>query len=131
MKAKYTILILAIFALFACSTIGISPDTGAKIATSLGAKTLGQNMPTSFTWQPEFDAFITMIETDGLSFRGGQLLTEYMIPKIPRLYQSEAKILLQDIGFEFSGAALVSVTKVDKGLLLIAVGAFKEGLLFR
>jgi hypothetical protein len=130
-KAQYTILILAILALFACSTVGISPETGAKIAVSLAAKTLGQHMQGHFKWQPEFDAFISMVEADGISLNAGQMLTGYVLPKVPRLYQTEAKLLLQDVGFEFDGDALIGVARVDKGLLLAAVGAFKEGLMFK
>jgi len=108
----------------------IKPEIGTQIAISLSAKALGQKLQRNFEWTPQMDQFVKLIESDGLSVTSAQILSGYVDSQIPKLYQSEARLILEGIGVEFNGSEVIGATKIDKDLLLLAISAFKEGLFF-
>ena len=130
-----SILVILAFVLvgYGCQGFKMSakPDVAERIAVSLSAKALGQHVQGSFAWSPQIDAFVAVIEADGVTLSSGQMAHNYLTPRIPALYHREARIIFESVGFEFSGDSVVDVSRVDKGMLLEAVGAFKEGLTYK
>lgn len=130
MKKLLTTLFVIIF-LTGCLNLAVKPDLTEQIATSIAAKTLGLKTQGHMTWDEQADKFVAMIENDGITVDSGQILLNYVLPKIPQLYATEASILIESLGFEFTGLNLTSVAHVEKDRLLLAIHAFKEGLLYK
>ena len=130
MKKLLIALFVTVF-LAGCLNLAAKPDLTEQIATSIAAKTLGLKMQGRMTWDDQADQFVAMIENDGLTVDSGQILLNYVMPKIPQLYATEASILIESLGFEFTGLNLTSVAHVEKDRLLLAIHAFKEGLLYK
>lgn len=128
-----SILVILAFVLvgYGCIKPVMKQDVAERIAVSLSAKALGQKLQGDFQWTPQMDAFIAVIEADGITLSTGQMASNYLMPKIPALYHREVRIIFESVGFEFNGAEVVNVARVDKALLLEAVGAFKEGLAYK
>ncbi|MDA8113523.1 MAG: hypothetical protein M0Z43_02185 [Acidithiobacillus sp.] len=127
MKKILTALLITFF-LVGCLQFTTRPDLTQQIATSLTAKAFGQKMRGHFTWSPQIDSFLMMVESDGVTLKSGQMIANYVNTEVPALYQKEARMLLSGAGFEFNGNELISATKIDKALFLLAAASFKEGL---
>lgn len=128
MKKLLPAILVVAFLLTGCLQFTMKPDTTQQIATSLAAKALGQKMKGHFTWTPQIDSFLMMVEQDGVTLQSGQIITNYALKEIPSLYHTEARLLLEGVGFEFNGNELISASKIDKTLFLLAAASFKEGL---
>lgn len=127
MKKLLTALLVTVF-LAGCLQFTMRPDTTQQIATSLAAKAFGQKMRGHFDWSPQIDSFLLMVESDGVTLKSGQMTANYVNTEVPELYQKEARLLLGGVGFEFNGSELISASKIDKALFLLAATSFKEGL---
>ncbi len=127
MKKILTALLIAFF-LVGCLQFTTRPDLTQQIATSLTAKAFGQKMRGHFTWSPQIDSFLMMVESDGVTLKSGQMIANYVNTEVPELYRKEAHMLLSGAGFEFNGNELINATKIDKALFLLAAASFKEGL---
>lgn len=130
MKKLLIALFVTVF-LVGCLNFAAKPDLTEQIATSIAAKTLGLKMQGLMTWDEQADRFVAMIENDGITVDSGQILLDYVMPKIPQLYATEASILIESLGFKLTGPNLTSVAHVEKDRLLLAIHAFKEGLLYQ
>ena len=128
-----SILVILAFILvgYGCIKPVMKQDVAERIAVSLSAKALGQKLQGDFKWTPQMDAFVQVIEADGITLSTGQMASNYLMPRIPELYHREARIIFESVGFEFSGDSVVNASRVNKVLLLEAVGAFKEGLTYK
>jgi len=109
----------------------INKEVAQNVVVSLAAKALGQKMQRNMEWSKQMDQFVSMLESDGVTIKSGNLLMGYVDSNVPALYKPEAMMILEGVGFDIDAGGIVGVGNVDKRLLMTSIYAFKEGLTFR